>query len=95
MNWRVKGIVQGVLSVTPGGRFVKFWDNDVLYQNRLRPHDFVRLGERVGLKTRFARSESVLEVHKRFLEIELSSESRAYPPEELCAVPIGLLSQAC
>ena len=73
----------------------KLWNNDLLYQNRLRPCDFVRLAEEAGLKTLFARSGPAPELLTRLPEIDLSPEFLAYPPEQLCATSIGLVSQAC
>jgi SAM-dependent methyltransferase len=73
----------------------KFWDNDLLYQNRLRPRDFVRLAEDAGLKTVFVRAQPAPELMKRLPEFKLSPEFLAYPPEELCATSVGLVSQAC
>ena len=72
----------------------KFWDNDLLYQNRLRPRDFVRLAEEAGLKTIFARSKPVPELLESLPALKLSSEFIEYPPEELCAVSVGFVSQA-
>jgi len=73
----------------------RFWDNDLLYQNRLRPRDFVRLAEEAGLKTLVVHSKPDPHLLSCLPEIKLASEFLAYPMEELCAVSVGLVSRAC
>jgi SAM-dependent methyltransferase len=72
----------------------RVWNNDLLYQNRLRPCDFVRLAEEAGLNTVFARSQPAPELLECLPGLTLSSEFAAYPPEQLCATSLGLVSQA-
>jgi hypothetical protein len=72
----------------------KPWNNDLLYQNRLRPCDFVRLAEEAGLKTLFARSQPRPELLKCLPQLKLSPEFLEYPPEQLCSTSVGLVSQA-
>jgi SAM-dependent methyltransferase len=71
------------------------WNNELLYQNRMRPRDFVASSEGAGLKTLFVRFQPTPELLKVLPEIPVSPEFRDYPPEELCATSIGWVSQAC
>lgn len=72
----------------------KFWNNDLLYQNRLRPCDFVRLAEDAGLKTVFVRAKPSPELLKALPTFKLSPEFSGYPPEQLCAPSVGMVSRA-
>ncbi|HEX5431349.1 MAG TPA: class I SAM-dependent methyltransferase [Bryobacteraceae bacterium] len=71
----------------------KLWNNDLLYQNRLRARDLVRLAEGAGLKTVFARPTVCPDSLKALPRLALAPEFSGYSPEELCAVSIGLVSQ--
>jgi len=65
-----------------------FWDNELLYQNRLRPSDFLDMARRASL-------EIVLKYHKprpELLEalptLKIAPEFQHYPPEQLCATSV-------
>ena len=67
----------------------RFWDNDLLYQNRLRPQDFTQLAEREGL-------DVVLEVYRPRSDLmeamktmPIAEEFRQYPPEQLCSTSVA------
>lgn len=66
----------------------RWWNNDLLYQNRLRPSDLVAAA-------REARMEIVLDLHvprpdlmSRLAELPIAAEFRRYPPEDLCSTSV-------
>jgi hypothetical protein len=64
------------------------WNNGLLYQNRLRPVDFLELAEGAGLEvvlSRFAAKEKLL---KLLPTLDVSAQFRKYAPEQLCATNI-------
>lgn len=65
-----------------------FWNNDLQYQNRMRPSDFVALSEQAGLTT-------VLSVHRPRPELlaalpslNIAAEFRGYPEDQLCSTSV-------
>jgi SAM-dependent methyltransferase len=66
------------------------WNNELLYQNRLRPKDFRDLGERAGLEVildHFRPRPELVEVLSR---LKIAEEFRHYPPEQLCSTSVAL-----
>jgi SAM-dependent methyltransferase len=66
----------------------QFWDNRMLYQNRLRPMDFLRIAEQAGLQI-------VLDVHRpkealmaELPHMALAQEFNHYPAEQLCTTSV-------
>jgi hypothetical protein len=64
------------------------WNNDLLYQNRLRPMDFIDAARVAGM-------DVVLDIHRprpelmaRFEQIPVAPEFRRYPPEQLCCTSV-------
>ena len=71
----------------------RFWNNGLLYQNRLRPRDFVEAARRAGL-------EVVLDVHRpkaellaRLHELPIAPEFRHYPADEICTTSIDFAAR--
>ena len=71
----------------------RFWDNELLYQNRLRPQDFRELAERENL-------EVVLEVYRPRAELmalmktmAIADEFKRYPPEQLCSTSVAFAAK--
>src|SRR4029077_2210340 len=67
-----------------------FWDNKLLYQNRLRPIDFVRMAEKAGLQI-------VCDTHRpkpallaRLDEFAIAPEFRDYSADQLCSTSVTL-----
>jgi len=65
-----------------------FWDNRLLYQNRLRPMEFLRIAEQAGLQI-------VMDVHRpqpalmaRLEQMTIAPEFRGYPAEQLCTTSV-------
>ena len=71
----------------------KFWDNDLLYQNRLRPSDFIAMVERAGLEVPLAFHKP----HPRSLAalpaLTIATEFQHYSPEQLCAESIDFVGR--
>ena len=66
----------------------RLWNNDLLYQNRLRPVDFVEAARGAGL-------DIVLDLHKPRAELlaridtmPIAAEFRRYPKEQLCCTSV-------
>jgi SAM-dependent methyltransferase len=81
-------------SVTPlnylrySSREWRLWNNRLLYQNRLRPADFLRLAETAGLQvtlSRFTPKEALL---KTLPTLGIAEEFRRYAPDQLCTTSI-------
>lgn len=66
----------------------RLWNNRLLYQNRLRPADFLRLAEDAGLRivlSRYTPKERLLNL---LPALGVAEEFQRYPPEQLCATSI-------
>lgn len=64
------------------------WNNRLLYQNRLRPADFLQLAKDAGLQialSRFTPKEKLVELLPR---LEVAQEFKHYAPNQLCATSI-------
>ena len=64
------------------------WNNEILYQNRLRPLDFLDSARRAGLRVVLDRHRARPELLERLPELPIDERFRAYPPEELCCTSI-------
>ena len=60
------------------------WNNDLLYQNRLRPVDFVDAARAAGMDVLLDMHVPRPELMARFEQIPFAPEFRRYPPEQLC-----------
>jgi hypothetical protein len=66
----------------------KRWNNSLLYQNRLRPVDFLQLAEDAGLQvvlSRFTPKEKLL---RMLPTLGVAEQFAKYAPEQLCATSI-------
>jgi len=61
------------------------WNNDLLYQNRLRPIDFVDAARAGGMDVLLDLHVPRAELMARFEQIPIAPEFRHYPPEQLCS----------
>jgi SAM-dependent methyltransferase len=69
------------------------WDNKLLYQNRLRPRDFVERSERTGFEIVLRKQKPRPVLLELLPTLAIAPEFRAYPPEELCATSIDFVSR--
>ena len=60
------------------------WNNDLLYQNRLRPIDFVEAARAAGMDVLVDVHVPRAELMARFDQIPFAPEFRRYLPEQLC-----------
>lgn len=70
-----------------------FWNNRLLYQNRLRPVDFVRLAEQAGLEIVLLKIQPRAELLEKLSQIPIASEFRHYPDEQLCSTSVGFAAR--
>ncbi len=66
----------------------RFWNNRLLYQNRLRPQDFVAQAETAGLHVVLTRYRPRPELLAALPTIELAPEFRGYSREQLCSTSL-------
>jgi hypothetical protein len=64
------------------------WNNDLLYQNRLRPVDFVEAARAAGMDVLLDLHVPRAELMARFEQIPFAPEFRRYPPEQLCCTSV-------
>jgi hypothetical protein len=70
----------------------RLWNNDLQYQNRLRPLDFVSLTEDAGFRVVLKRQPVNQELLQALPELELAPEFQSYPPEELCCTSFDFIA---
>lgn len=81
-------------SITPmnylkySGRQWRLWNNRLLFQNRLRPADFLQLAEAAGLRIVLSRSSPKQALLKALATLGVAEEFRRYAPEQLCATSV-------
>lgn len=71
----------------------RFWDNAMLYQNRLRPIDFLDLARESGLEILLARYKPKPRLLELVPTLGIATEFRKYPPQELCATSIDFAAR--
>lgn len=64
------------------------WNNDLLYQNRLRPVDFVDSARHAGMDVLLDLHVPRPELMARFEQIPIAQEFRRYTPEQLCCTSV-------
>lgn len=70
-----------------------FWNNRLLYQNRMRPQDFIELSEQAGLTTVIARHSPRPELLARLPSLKLAAEFQRYSPEQLCCTSVDFVGK--
>jgi SAM-dependent methyltransferase len=68
----------------------RWWNNDILYQNRLRPTDFVMAARRAGLRVVLDRRGKRKDLLEQFATLPVDEAFRSYPIEELCCTSMDL-----
>jgi hypothetical protein len=64
------------------------WNNSILYQNRLRPSDFLQQAEKAGLRIVLKKYRPRQELLSALGKLRISPEFSHYPMEELAAICI-------
>lgn len=70
----------------------RFWNNDLLYQNRLRPRDFLEAATGAGLELPLVEFKPRQELMERLPGLKIDPEFAAYPPEQLCCTSIDFVA---
>ncbi len=70
------------------------WNNRLLYQNRLRPSDFIDLAEQSGLRIVLHKSKPNPQVLSVLPTLAIAPEFLRYPPEQLASTSIDFVAQA-
>jgi SAM-dependent methyltransferase len=68
----------------------RLWNNELLYQNRMRPSDFRDLAERAGLEVVLDHYRPRSELLELLPKLNIADEFRHYPPEQLCSTSVAL-----
>jgi len=71
----------------------QFWNNDLQYQNRMRPQDFIELSEAVGLKTVLAKHKPRPALLEILPTLAIAPEFQKYSPEQLCCTSVDFIGQ--
>lgn len=70
------------------------WNNQLQYQNRLRPIDFLHLADTTGFELRSAEYSAAPRHLEALTRIQLAPEFRHYPPEQLAATSLTLIARS-
>jgi SAM-dependent methyltransferase len=79
--------------LTYTGREWKFWDNELLYQNRLRPVDFIEMAKRAGLEVPVSIHRARPELLAALPGLRIAPEFKQYPSEQLCATSVDFVGR--
>jgi SAM-dependent methyltransferase len=69
------------------------WNNRILYQNRLRPNDFLQIAHGAGLRIVFSRFTPKRRLLDLLPTLEIAEQFRAYPPAQLCATSLDFAAR--
>src|SRR5262245_29128365 len=69
------------------------WNSSILYQNRLRPRDFLALAENAGFEIVLRKQRARQELLSKLPDLKLSAEFCDYPPEEICCTSIDFVAK--
>lgn len=72
----------------------RWWNNDLLYQNRLRPSDFLELAEQAGLRVVLEKKKPRPELLAKLPAMKIASEFKDYPPEQLASTSIDFVARS-
>lgn len=70
------------------------WNNEILYQNRLRPVDFIESAQRAGLEVALSRFRPRADLLRALPTLPIAPEFRHYPPEQLCSTSIDFAARS-
>jgi len=71
----------------------RFWNNAMLYQNRLRPGDFLELARDAGFEILLSRWRPKEGLLAALPSLQIAPEFKAYPPEQLCATSVDFAAR--
>jgi SAM-dependent methyltransferase len=70
------------------------WNNRLLYQNRLRPSDFIDMAEESGMRIVLHKSKPNPHLLSILPALAIAPEFRHYPSEQLASTSVGFVAQA-
>ncbi len=70
------------------------WNNALLYQNRLRPSDFIDLAEQSGLRIVLLKSKPNPQLLSLLPTLQIAPEFRQYPAEQLASTSVDFVAEA-
>lgn len=79
--------------LTYSERAWRFWDNRLLYQNRLRPIDFLDMAEQAGLEVVRAIYRPRPELFDALPRLAIAPEFQSYKPEQLCCTSVDFVAR--
>ena len=71
----------------------QLWNNELQYQNRLRPIDFLDLSEQSGLQTVLAKHTPKPSLMAQLPRLTIAPQFRTYTPEQLCCTSVDFVGQ--
>ena len=71
----------------------KWWNNDLLYQNRLRPSDFLDIATKAQLELPLIEFNANKQLLDSLPGLSIAPEFAAYPPEQLCCTSIDFVAR--
>jgi SAM-dependent methyltransferase len=71
----------------------RFWNNRLLYQNRLRPQDFLDMAGEAGLETVLKKHKPRQELLAALPRLKTAPEFQHYSPEQLCTTSIDFVAR--
>ena len=72
----------------------RLWNNDLLYQNRLRTIDLIDAVRRAGLRVEIDAHKPRPEFVARFSKLEIAPEFRNHPVDQLCPTSVDFAARA-
>jgi len=71
----------------------QFWNNKLLFQNRMRPVDFLKLAEMAGLEISLAKFKPRQALLDALPSLKIAPEFQNYPREQLCSTSIDFVAR--
>jgi SAM-dependent methyltransferase len=70
----------------------RFWNNDLQYQNRLRPQHFIAATEEAGLEMRICKYQARADLLAALKTMRIAPEFASYAPEQLACKSIDIVA---
>jgi SAM-dependent methyltransferase len=71
----------------------RFWNNRILFQNRLRPRDLLGLAKEAGFEIVLHKQKPRKELLAALPGLRIAPEFQGYPPEELCCTSVDFVAR--
>jgi SAM-dependent methyltransferase len=82
-----------VAYLTYSERDWSFWNNDLLYQNRLRPRDFLEMATAAGFELPLVQFRPKQALLDQLPSLKIDPAFAGYPPEQLCCTSIDFVAR--